>query len=278
MFLDDLLPKLTDFLSAKLDETGADTFVVGISGGLDSAVVSALCALTEIPTYGLIMPSAGSNLENMADAIFHCEAFKIPYEIKEIAPFVENFTALNPGASALRIGNFTARIRMGLLYDYSAAKRGVVVGTSNLSERMLGYGTIYGDMACAFNPIGEIFKTDLFKFAKILCINDAIIKKAPSADLWANQSDERELGYDYEILDSVLKDIFSRGTIRAKIRLCKPVLHDDLKYLYSSNHNRDLVKFIIKRILKNNFKLLTPNVAKIEPNTLRKNHVRSTIF
>ena len=265
MFLDDLLPQLTDFLSERLDETGADAFVVGISGGLDSAVVSALCALTEIPTYGLILPSAGSNLENMADGIFHCESFYIPYEIQEIAPFVENFTALNPGASALRIGNFAARVRMSLLYDYSAAKRGVVVGTSNLSERMLGYGTIYGDMACAFNPIGEIFKTDLFKFAKILCIDDAIIKKAPSADLWENQSDEKDLGYDYEILDSVLKDIFSRANLRAKIRSGEQIGADDLKYLKKSNHNKDLVKLIVRKILKNNFKLRMPAVARIEP-------------
>lgn len=265
MFLDDLLPQLTDFLSERLDETGADAFVVGISGGLDSAVVSALCALTEIPTYGLILPSAGSNLENMADGIFHCESFNIPYEIQEIAPFVENFTALNPGASALRIGNFAARVRMSLLYDYSAAKRGVVVGTSNLSERMLGYGTIYGDLACAFNPIGEIFKSDLFKFAKILCIDDAIIKKAPSADLWENQSDERELGYSYEILDSVLRDIFSHEALRMKFRSGERINANDLKYLQNSHHNQELVKFIVRRILKNNFKLRAPAVARIEP-------------
>ena len=265
MFLDDLLPQLTDFLSERLDETGADAFVVGISGGLDSAVASALCALTEIPTYGLILPSAGSNLENMADGIFHCESFNIPYEIQEIAPFVENFTALNPGASALRIGNFAARVRMSLLYDYSAAKRGVVVGTSNLSERMLGYGTIYGDLACAFNPIGEILKTDLFKFAKILCIDDAIIKKAPSADLWENQSDERELGYSYEILDSVLRDIFSHEALRTKFRSGEQITANDLKYLQNSRHNQELVKFVVRRILKNNFKLRAPAVARIEP-------------
>ena len=201
----------------------------------------------------------------MADGIFHCESFNIPYEIQEIAPFVENFTALNPGASALRIGNFAARVRMSLLYDYSAAKRGVVVGTSNLSERMLGYGTIYGDLACAFNPIGEIFKSDLFKFAKILCIDDAIIKKAPSADLWENQSDERELGYSYEILDSVLRDIFSHEALRTKFRSGEQITANDLKYLQNSRHNQELVKFVVRRILKNNFKLRAPAVARIEP-------------
>ena len=154
---------------------------------------------------------------------------------------------------------------MSLLYDYSAAKRGVVVGTSNLSERMLGYGTIYGDLACAFNPIGEILKTDLFKFAKILCIDDAIIKKAPSADLWENQSDERELGYSYEILDSVLRDIFSHEALRTKFRSGEQITANDLKYLQNSRHNQELVKFIVRRILKNNFKLRAPAVARIEP-------------
>ncbi|MDA3046442.1 NAD(+) synthase [Campylobacter sp. VBCF_06 NA8] len=261
-----LIPYLTDFLATELEKTGADAFVVGVSGGLDSAVVSALCALTEIPTHALIMPMPSSNLANLGDAIEHCDMFGINYEIQEIAPFMEAFASLDTGADKLRTGNFATRVRMGLLYDYSAKHRAVVVGTTNLSERMLGYSTIYGDLACAFNPIGEILKTKVSKLAEALTINENIIAKTPSADLWENQSDERELGYSYDILDSVLRDIFSRPELREKIRSGKEIIKDDLAYLLDSNHNADLCKFITNRMIKNSFKLRMPNVAQVDPN------------
>ncbi|MBQ2430471.1 MAG: NAD(+) synthase, partial [Campylobacter sp.] len=132
----------------------------------------------------------------------------------------------------------------------------VVVGTSNLSERLLGYGTIYGDMACAFNPIGEIFKTEIFEFAKFLKIDNKIIKKAPSADLWDGQSDEKDLGYSYKNLDKVLAEIYDKN---ANL--------DDLKAKFGEN----LVNFVTTRIKTNKFKLIQPKIAKIRKN-LRTNN------
>ena len=105
----------------------------------------------------------------------------------------------------LRIGNFSARMRMSVLYDISARDQSLVVGTSNKSELLLGYGTIFGDIACAINPIGEIYKSDEFEFARFLNVPQSILTKKPSADLWANQSDEEELGYTYKELDDAMK-------------------------------------------------------------------------
>lgn len=245
MNYENLEQELLKFLQQNLKKTGAENFVIGISGGLDSAVVSALCAkIKPQNTLGLILPSKNSNERNLNDAIKHCENFKIKYEILNIQPFLDEFLKAEPNANRLRIGNFTARIRMNLLYDYSAKNRGVVVGTSNLSERMLGYGTIFGDLACAFNPIGEIFKSDLFEFAKFLKIDKNIINKAPSADLWQGQSDEKELGYSYEKLDKILKILRENGDLQ--------------------NAEPEILNFIKNRIKQNKFKLKMPQIAKVK--------------
>ena len=241
--------ELLVFLESSLKKTKQKNFIVGISGGLDSAVVSALCAKVKgAKTLGVIMPTKFSNSKNLNDAISHCDKFKIPFEIIQIQPFIDEFLKISPNASKLEIGNFTARIRMNLLFDYSAKNHGVVVGTSNLSERLLGYGTIYGDMACAFNPIGEIFKTEIFEFAKFLKIDNEIIKKAPSADLWEGQSDEKDLGYSYKNLDRVLKKIYDK---KANLK--------DLKAEFGD----EIVKFALNRIKTNKFKLIQPKIAKV---------------
>ena len=249
--------ELLIFLEKSLKKTGQKNFIIGISGGLDSAVVSALCAKVKgTKTLGVIMPTKYSNSKNLDDATRHCDKFKIPFQIIQIQPFIDEFLKIQPNSTSLEIGNFTARIRMNLLFDYSAKNNGVVVGTSNLSERLLGYGTIYGDMACAFNPIGEIFKTEIFEFAKFLKINNKIIKKAPSADLWTGQSDEKDLGHSYKNLDAVLSRIYDN-----KANL------DDLKAKFGEN----LVNFVTTRIKTNKFKLIQPKIAKIRKN-LRTNN------
>ena len=249
--------KLVEFLEKSLKKTKQKNFIIGISGGLDSAVVSALCAKVKgAKTLGVIMPTKFSNSKNLDDAISHCNKFKIPFEIIQIQPFIDEFLKIQPNSTKLEIGNFTARIRMNLLFDYSAKNHGVVVGTSNLSERLLGYGTIYGDMACAFNPIGEIFKTEIFEFAKFLKIDNKIIIKAPSADLWTGQSDEKDLGYSYNNLDKVLAKIYDKNANS-----------DDLKAKFGEN----LVNFVTTRIRTNKFKLIQPKIAKIRKN-LRTNN------
>lgn len=197
--------QLIKFLKDEVEKTGLKKVTVGLSGGLDSAVVAVLCK----EAFGenlkcVLLPSAYSSASSINDAKELCETFNIAYEIVEIAPLVNAYLP-NMQHDKLRIGNFSARMRMSVLYDISARDSSLVVGTSNKSELLLGYGTIFGDIACAINPIGEIYKSDEFEFARFLNIPQSILTKKPSADLWANQSDEEELGYTYKELDDAMK-------------------------------------------------------------------------
>lgn len=150
------------------------------------------------------MPSQFSSQSSIEHAIEVCEKFDIRYDIVSIEPMVSAFLK-NMDNDKLRIGNFSARMRMSVLYDISFKEKSLVVGTSNKSELLLGYGTIFGDIACAINPIGEIYKSDEFEFAKLLGVPESILTKAPSADLWEGQSDEDELGHTYKEIDDLLK-------------------------------------------------------------------------
>ena len=151
--------------------------------------------------------------------------------------------------NSLRIGNFSARLRMSVLYDISARENSLVVGTSNKSELLLGYGTIFGDLACAINPIGDIYKSDLFELAKYLGVNDNILKKAPSADFYEGQSDEADLGYSYSKIDSLLKKMIDEN--RSKDELLALGFEDEF------------IETIKKRVKINEFKRRLPIVAKI---------------
>ncbi|OUR70204.1 NAD(+) synthase, partial [Arcobacter sp. 31_11_sub10_T18] len=154
--------QLIQFLKDELNKTGLKKVTVGISGGLDSAVVAVLCkeAFGDNMS-GVLMPSQYSSDASAKDAIELCKKFNITYETVEIAPMVEAYSPHMNG-DKLRIGNYSARVRMSVLYDISARDSSIVVGTSNKSEILLGYGTIYGDVACAINPIGEMYKSDEF--------------------------------------------------------------------------------------------------------------------
>jgi NAD+ synthase len=196
---------LINFLKNELKKTGLEKVTLGLSGGLDSAVVAILCK----EAFGgnlncVLMPSQFSSQSSTDHAIEVCEKFNIKYEIISIEPMVSGFIK-NMNDDKLRIGNFSARMRMSVLYDISSREKSLVVGTSNKSEILLGYGTIFGDIACAINPIGQIYKSDEFEFAKILGVPESILNKAPSADLWEGQSDEEELGYSYKEMDDLLK-------------------------------------------------------------------------
>jgi NH(3)-dependent NAD(+) synthetase len=244
----DVFSKIEDFLIGYVRESGAKGFVVGVSGGVDSAVVAVLCKKTDLPTYALIMPTTGSNPRNIDDALRFCSDFKIDYEIINIQPVLDGFKSAVSDISGLREANLTARIRMSLLYDRSAKLNSLVVGTSNKSERMLGYGTIYGDTACALNPIGDLFKTEIFALANFLGISENIVHKAPSADFWEGQSDEADLGYSYEKIDVALRAI-ERG--------------ESL-----DGFDAELVKTVQKRIKNNAFKLNLPPIARLNKETL----------
>ncbi|WP_323594483.1 NAD+ synthase [Aliarcobacter butzleri] len=196
---------LISFLKDEVSKAGFEKVTVGLSGGLDSAVVAILCK----EAFGknlncVLMPSQFSSQSSIEHAIEVCEKFDIRCDIVSIEPMVSAFLK-NMDNDKLRIGNFSARMRMSVLYDISFKEKSLVVGTSNKSELLLGYGTIFGDIACAINPIGEIYKSDEFEFAKLLGVPESILTKAPSADLWEGQSDEDELGHTYKEIDDLLK-------------------------------------------------------------------------
>ena len=242
--------QLIDFLKDEVNKSGLEKVTVGLSGGLDSAVVAILCK----EAFGdkvncVLMPSQFSSQSSSEHAIEICEKFDIKYEIISIAPMVESFIN-NMDGDKLRIGNFSARMRMAVLYDVSSREKSLVVGTSNKSELLLGYGTIFGDIACAINPIGQMYKSDEFEFAKSLGVVDSILTKAPSADLWEGQSDEDELGYTYKQLDEVLKLFVDEKKTK--------------KELISLGFEKKLIDMIDYKIKSNAFKGKLPIIANIK--------------
>lgn len=243
---------LCEFLCKKLKI--AKNFIIGVSGGLDSAVVATLCAKVSAKnTYAFLLPTMYSNSQNLLDGENLCKKLGINYEILCIDEILKSYkSVLNYDFSEqkerIRFGNLCARIRMSILYDFSAKIGGFVVGTGNKSEIMLGYCTIFGDTAYAFNPIGNLYKSEIFDFAAHLGVDVSIIQKSPSADLWANQTDESDLGYGYEILDKVLKFIDLNGA-------------DEKKLMAKFDEN--LVKKVLNLFNNNKFKSVLPEIAEI---------------
>ncbi|MBZ7986004.1 NAD(+) synthase [Campylobacter sp. Cr9] len=180
--------------------------VLGLSGGLDSAIVLRILSECDKKPHCLIMPTNISNKNNLEDAINLAKTYALRYEIINIQGILDEFIKASNSKDKVLIGNFAARIRMSLLYDYSAKHNLLVAGTSNKSELMLGYGTIWGDLACAFNILGDFYKSELFEFARFLNIPNNIISKKPSADLFEGQDDESDIGYTYAQIDEFLKN------------------------------------------------------------------------
>ena len=245
---------LIEFLKDEVSKTGIDRVIIGLSGGLDSAVVAVL--LQEIfkdKFLAVMMPTQYSSESSLTDAQELIDKFRIRAIKIDISVYMNIFNQDNPDANSLRIGNFSARIRMATLYDLSAKERSLVIGTSNKSELLLGYGTIFGDLASAINPIGDIYKSDLFSFAKYLGVPESIINKPPSADLFDGQSDENEIGYSYIEIDRVFK-------LYVEDRL-------SIKSIISLGENEKLVNMLVKRIYRNHFKRKMPIVAKLTDRT-----------
>jgi NAD+ synthase len=242
--------QLVSFLQVEAAKIAINKVVVGISGGLDSAIVAVLCKEAfGKNVHGVMMPSHFSSDSSLDDAKELCKQFNISYEIVDIAPMIKGYFNNIQNASPLRIGNLSARMRMSVLYDISARENAIVVGTSNKSEILLGYGTLFGDTACAINPIGQIYKSDAFKFAKFLGIPNSIINKKPSADLWEGQSDEEELGYSYKVMDDVLKQLIDEGKTKSE--------------LFKQGMDKKLLNTLECRVKANAFKSKLPTIATI---------------
>jgi NAD+ synthase len=244
---------LTQFLDQEVRKTGLSKVVVGLSGGIDSAVVAVLAHRAFGDDLLCVkMPSHYSSQSSLDDADELCRVFGLRSETHSIEPMLRAYE--HTDMSSLRIGNLSARLRMATLFDISAREGALVLGTSNKSELMLGYGTLYGDLASALNPIGDLYKTEVFELARYLKVPESIVSKPPSADLWAGQSDEAEIGYPYSELDRVLKRYVEERHTKEE--------------MLSDGENPNLVDMIIERIYKNQFKRRMPVIAKLTSRTV----------
>ncbi len=197
---------LVAFVRNEVRKVGVERVVLGLSGGVDSALAAFLAAEALGPenVLGIRMPYRASSKESLEHAQLVIDATGITTETVEITPQIDAYFAAIPDATPLRRGNKMARERMTILYDHSASWRALVLGTSNKTELLLGYGTLHGDMASALNPLGDLYKTQVWALSEHVGVPAPIIQKQPSADLWQGQTDEHELGFEYREVDRLL--------------------------------------------------------------------------
>ena len=247
---------LVDFVRDQIRNAGFAKAVIGLSGGIDSAVSAYLSAeaLGAENVFAVLMPYASSSPESKADAELVVKQLGVSSEIVDITPMVDPFLSAQNITDKVRRGNVMARMRMIVLYDRSLMHRALVVGTSNKTETMLGYGTLFGDMACALNPLGDIYKTQVWQLAGALSVPQKIIEKKPTADLWQNQTDEGELGFLYKDVDRVLYFMIDERRSDSE--------------LLAMGFECRFIDEVKKRVKHNQFKRRPPLIAKISQRTV----------
>jgi NAD+ synthase len=247
---------LTAFIEDEVRKSGFDRVVVGLSGGVDSATSAALAAKALGPqsVWGLLLPYRESSPESRVHAELVVRWLEIQSETIDITPMIDAYFTREPEADRMRRGNKMARERMTILYDYSAKLRALVLGTSNKTELLLGYGTLYGDMASALNPLGDLYKTHVRALARHLGVPAAIVEKAPSADLWKGQTDEAELGFTYEEVDQLLYHMVD--------------LRYDTAALLAAGFDERFVQAVAERVRASQYKRRPPVIAKISRRTI----------
>ncbi len=253
------------FIRQQMEQAGFGRLVIGLSGGVDSGTVAFLAARA-IGADNLLavrMPYRTSSEASETDAMRVVTALGCRTERVDITPMVDPMLALiedeEPAALKVRRGNVMARQRMIVLYDRSAAFEALVIGTSNKTEGLLGYGTLHGDMAAALAPIGDLYKTQLRAVARELGVPDEVVAKPPSADLWPGQTDEDELGRSYDVLDRALYALVDR---RWSLDRC-----------VAAGLPRHLVEWVERRVARMEFKRQLPPVAKLSLRTPGIDHL-----
>jgi len=257
----DLNPELVQDLLVRFikDETqsaGFDRGVIGLSGGVDSALVAALMskALGRDGILAVVMPYRESSKESVEDAAFVAKELGIRTEIVDISPMADAWFSQATGSDKVRRGNVLARLRMIVLYDISAREQALVVGTSNKTELLLGYGTLHGDMASAINPLGDLYKTQVWELAKAMKLPERVVSKKPTADLWVGQTDEGELGFSDEQVDRLLYLMVDERRKEEE--------------LLALGFDRGFIRRVQDMMRKNQFKRRPPVIAKISYRTV----------
>ncbi|GAP07976.1 NH(3)-dependent NAD(+) synthetase [Anaerolinea thermolimosa] len=247
---------LTGFIRSEITRMGFSRAVINLSGGIDSALSCFLAAEALGPenVLAIRLPYRTSSPESLEHARMVIEATGVHSLTVEITPMVDPLIERFPDMDALRKGNIMARARMIVLYDQSAAFHGLAVGTGNKTEILLGYTTLYGDSACAINPIGDLYKTQVRQLARAVGVPAVIIEKPPSADLWVGQTDEGELGYTYAEVDRLL------------------YLMVDERYTpeecIEAGFDPAFVRAVVERVRRNQFKRVLPPIAKLSHRTI----------
>lgn len=253
---DQALQVLTQFLRSEVRRVGVERVVLGLSGGVDSALSTYLAARALGPeqVHVVLMPYKISNPQSLSDAMAVVDDLNLSHEIVEITPMADPFFDHTEGIDKMRKGNVLARMRMIVLYDRSQAQRALVVGTSNKTESLLGYTTLFGDNASAVNPLGDLYKTQVWQLSKAIGVPQQIIAKAPSADLWQGQTDESELGITYREADELLFYMID--------------LRESDAELIQRGFAPERVTSIRSRVQRMQFKRRPPVIAKISGRTI----------
>ena len=240
---------LVGFIKSEVTRVGYSRAVINLSGGLDSALSYALAteALGAENVLALRLPYRTSSPDSLEHAQWMIDKFGVESRTIDITDMVDPLITLDSEISNTRKGNVMARTRMIVLYDQSQAFEGLPIGTSNKTEILLGYTTMWGDMASALNPIGDLYKTQVRQLSGALGIPSAIIEKPPSADLWVGQTDEGELGFTYEEVDKLLYLLIDQ---RFSLQECVKAGFDEA-----------FVDSVITRIRRNQFKRMMPPIA-----------------
>jgi len=247
---------LVDFVRTEITRAGFSRAVLGLSGGVDSALACYLAAEALGPenVLAIRMPYRTSSPDSMEHAALVIRQTGVRELTVPITPMAEPVLADVPEDQPIRRGNILARLRMIVLYDRSAEFQGLVIGTGNKTEILLGYTTLYGDSACALNPLGDLYKTQVWQLARAMGVPEAIAGKPPSADLWSGQTDEEELGFTYARVDPLL------------------MLLVDGRYAPEScveaGFDRAFVQAVLERIRRNQFKRVLPPIAKLSNRTV----------
>jgi NAD+ synthase len=247
---------LTRFIHDEITRTGMSRAVINLSGGIDSALACYLAveALGAENVLALRLPYKSSSADSLEHAQLVTDALGITVKTFPITEMADALINLEPDMSIVRKGNIMARCRMIIAYDQSESFKGLVIGTGNKTELLLGYSTLYGDSACALNPIGDLYKTQIRQLSHAMGVPQSIIDKPPSADLWTGQTDESELGFTYETVDKLLYLLVDQ---RYSPEDC-----------VASGFQEEFVRSVAIRIRRYQFKRVMPPIAKISSRTI----------